>query len=237
MNCKESERLVLWTGVGLGIGAGLMYLLDPDRGRRRRALLRDKAVSTAHRVEDSFGRTLRDLDHRARGLAAEARNVVRREGAAPDDVIEARVHAEMGHVVSHPGAIHASCTNGTVLLAGLVLKDEVERLRQAVRHVKGVEKVTDWLCEAESPEHISSLQGGVARTGSRPDLLQTRWSPTTRFLVGTAGAGLSLYAARERGWRRFAAGMAGAALVARAINNRSLPGLAGFGGESASMLQ
>ena len=80
MNCKETERLALWTGLGLGIGAGLMYLLDPDHGRRRRALLRDKTVSTAHKIDDSFGRTLRDLDHRARGLAAEARAAILEEG-------------------------------------------------------------------------------------------------------------------------------------------------------------
>src|SRR5947209_8543715 len=30
---------------GLGLGAGLMYLLDPERGRRRRTLLRDRLVS------------------------------------------------------------------------------------------------------------------------------------------------------------------------------------------------
>ena len=179
MNCKESERLMLWTGVGLGIGAGLMYLLDPDRGHRRRALLRDKAVSTAHKIENSFGRTVRDLDHRARGLAAEARAAIRPDSVVPDDILEARVHAEIGHVASHPGAIHASCTNGAVLLAGLVLKDEAEKLRTAVRHVKGVERVTDWLCEAETPEHISSLQGGVERIGRRPDVLQPRWSPAT----------------------------------------------------------
>ena len=31
-------------GAGLGIGTSVMYLFDPDRGKRRRALLRDKLV-------------------------------------------------------------------------------------------------------------------------------------------------------------------------------------------------
>ncbi|HYH46747.1 MAG TPA: hypothetical protein VEG34_13765 [Thermoanaerobaculia bacterium] len=39
---KKRNPLTLLGGVGLG--AGLMYFLDPDDGRRRRALARDKAV-------------------------------------------------------------------------------------------------------------------------------------------------------------------------------------------------
>ncbi len=232
MTCNGNSRLMLLTGLGLGAGAGLMYLLDPDRGRRRRAMLRDKAASTARQLERGWSRTLRDLDHRAHGLAAQARAVVQPGSAVPDGVLESRVHTEIGRVVSHPGAVYVSCENGKVVLAGLVLKAEAERLRTAVRHVKGVEKVTDWLCEAETPEHISSLQGGVPRMGRRPDWLQPYWSPATRLLAGAAGAGLTLYAFRERGWRRLAAAAAGAALFTRAASNRSWSGLAGLGGEA-----
>jgi hypothetical protein len=32
----------------LGLGAGLMYLLDSQQGARRRAVVRDKAVHTLH---------------------------------------------------------------------------------------------------------------------------------------------------------------------------------------------
>ncbi len=228
-------RLLLLTGFGLGAGAGLMYLLDPDRGRRRRALLRDKATSAVHKLERGFDRTLRDLDHRAHGLAAEARAAVRPQGVVPDDVLESRIHAEVGRVVSHPGAIYVSCTNGTAIVAGLVLKEEAERLKAAVRNVKGVEKVNDWLCAAETAEHISSLQGGVPRLGRRPDLLQPFWSPATRFLAGAASTMLSFYAIRERGWRRLAAVAAGAALLTRAASNRSWSSLAGWGGEAEAI--
>lgn len=232
MSSNGNYRLMLLSGLGLGAGAGLMYLLDPDRGRRRRALLRDKATSAVHRLERGFDRTLRDLDHRAHGLAAEARAVVRPQGVVPDDVLESRIHAEVGRVVSHPGAIYASCTNGSVILAGLVLKEEAERLKAAVRNVKGVEKVNDWLCEAETAEHISSLQGGVPRLGRRPDLLQPYWSPATRFLAAATGTLLSLYAFRESGWRRLAAVAAGTALLTRAASNRNWSSLAGLGGEA-----
>jgi hypothetical protein len=55
---------------GFGLGAGLMYLLDPDMGRRRRALLRDKAVSLGHQASDVAAKVGRDMKNRAHGLAS-----------------------------------------------------------------------------------------------------------------------------------------------------------------------
>jgi hypothetical protein len=40
---------------GIGLGAALMYTLDPDRGNRRRALVRDKLVSAAHKTSGGLG--------------------------------------------------------------------------------------------------------------------------------------------------------------------------------------
>jgi hypothetical protein len=57
--------------VGICLGAGLMYLLDPDRGRRRRALLRDKFVGLSNDVGDAVSKTARDLRNRAQGVVAE----------------------------------------------------------------------------------------------------------------------------------------------------------------------
>jgi hypothetical protein len=41
------ERDILTFIGGMGVGASLMYMLDPDRGSRRRALVRDKIISAA----------------------------------------------------------------------------------------------------------------------------------------------------------------------------------------------
>jgi len=44
---------------GLLVGMGLMYLLDPDRGARRRALVRDQAARAGHKVGDGLDATAR----------------------------------------------------------------------------------------------------------------------------------------------------------------------------------
>src|ERR1700674_2514577 len=59
---------------GIGIGAGLMYLLDPERGRQRRAIARDKAVALANKTGDAVARRSRDIGNRAKGVAAEVRS-------------------------------------------------------------------------------------------------------------------------------------------------------------------
>ena len=61
---------------GLGSGAALMYFLDPDRGRRRRALVSDQVTGLAHDAQDAIGKKQRDLQNRAKGVWAETRKAV-----------------------------------------------------------------------------------------------------------------------------------------------------------------
>src|SRR5678816_4408767 len=90
--------------LGALIGAGVMYLLDPDRGRRRRAVLRDQLVSAGHRTSDAVGATSRDVTNRARGVVAELRGRLRREHV-DDQVLRERVRARVGAVVGHAAAL------------------------------------------------------------------------------------------------------------------------------------
>src|SRR5215216_5482946 len=98
-----SKELALLGGVGLG--AALMYSLDPDRGRRRRARVRDKVLSAAHRAPDAIGTTARDVRNRARGLAAEVGSMYAAAAEVADDVLVARVRSKLGRFVSHPHAV------------------------------------------------------------------------------------------------------------------------------------
>ncbi|HEX5720399.1 MAG TPA: hypothetical protein VF179_29865 [Thermoanaerobaculia bacterium] len=76
---KKRNPLTLLGGVGLG--AGLMYLLDPDGGRRRRALARDKAVHGLKVSGKALRKTSVDVGNRTRGLVAGAASRLRKGDA------------------------------------------------------------------------------------------------------------------------------------------------------------
>lgn len=58
---------------GLGIGAGLMYLLDPEKGNQRRALIRDKAGKLTRQTQATVSGKVKDLSNRAQGLLHESK--------------------------------------------------------------------------------------------------------------------------------------------------------------------
>jgi CBS domain-containing protein len=63
--------------IGFGLGAGLMYLLDPNSGRRRRAVVRDKTTSYVNTSSEYLDKKRRHLSNKAQGLAAETRSALR----------------------------------------------------------------------------------------------------------------------------------------------------------------
>jgi osmotically-inducible protein OsmY len=154
-----------WTGGAL-IGAGLMYLLDPERGRRRRGMIRDKTLHALGAGQDAIATTSRDLRNRARGLAAEARKRFSAQ-EAPDEVLAERVRARIGRVVSHPRSIEVTVRGGTVTLAGPVLAHEIDDLLSSVSAVRGVRSVESRLETHKQAGDVPGLQGGVGRPSHR----------------------------------------------------------------------
>ena len=215
---------------GAAVGIALMYFLDPNSGRRRRARTRDKVVHAARVVNEGAKVTARDTMHRAQGAWAEARRLFVHESEGVDDeALVERVRAALGRLVSHPHAIEAAASGGHITLIGPILSFEVRPLLKAVRRVAGVRAVSDQLTVYNEPGNVSALQGGEPRTGERFELLQENWSPPARVLVGGVGAALMVAATQARGGLRVLLGISGGALVARAATNRDLPSLLGFG--------
>lgn len=70
---------------GLGAGAALMYLFDPQGGGRRRALIRDKATKFNRQTREAIEGTAKDLSNRAKGMAHELRSAASSEGRTSDD--------------------------------------------------------------------------------------------------------------------------------------------------------
>jgi hypothetical protein len=182
--------------MGIGIGAGLMYFLDPTGGGRRRALVRDQIIHASHYAEEAAQATRRDLTNRATGVAARLRGATRRE--PPDDrVLIERVRAQLGRVVSHPHAIDVDAIDGVVTLRGPILMREVAPLCRAVSRIRGVGEVIDQLDAHDTAENIPALQGEGSSAGG----MRREWSPTARMMtamVATAGVGLLARATAAR---------------------------------------
>jgi osmotically-inducible protein OsmY len=145
--------------IGLLAGAGVMYLLDPDRGGRRRALVRDRAARARHKLGDGLDTTARDLSNRAKGTAAALRSRFQRE-SVEDEILQERVRSAMGHAVSHPGAIETIVSDGRVTLRGTALERELDDLLRTVGRVRGVSDVVNELAVHREPGGVPSLQGG-----------------------------------------------------------------------------
>lgn len=230
---RAEDVLPALKGLALvGLGAGLMFYADPERGRRRRALVRGRLVRTWHDLEHVLGMASRDLANRTRGLWAGARSLPSRFAGVhvPDEVLVARVRSKLGRYVSHPRAIGVSSYQGRVTLRGPILADEVDGLLAAVFRVPGVAGVTYRLDAHERPGDISGLQGGRPRTGPPSRLSQTLGSPAARLTAGAAGGLLLTAGLLRRGRGGLALGALGAGLVAGGLLgarrewNRNAPG-------------
>jgi hypothetical protein len=174
-------------------------MFDPDRGARRRALLRDKLVLTARKTRDGVDATARDLAHRTRGLIAATRGRFVPE-QVDDATLTERVRARLGRVSLHAHALDVLANDGEIILRGPILAEEMPTVLAAINRVRGVKCVVNELEPHASAEGVPSLQGRGRRAGPSIEILQRHWAPATRALVAVAGvaAGVSAVAYARR---------------------------------------
>lgn len=204
---------------GVLVGAALSHYFDPQRGRARRARLRDAAIHLRRQTRGLLESSLRDAQHRSRGLVQSFRGPAR--GVGDERVILERVRSALGHEISHPSAVDVLMRDGKVVLRGPLFTHEAEPALRCARRVDGVTEVIDEL-ERHDVADIPSLQGEARQ----PD--PTLWTPAARGTALVGGAGIALIGVLRGGLRGVLYTLLGSGLAARGAMNLPIRRIGGM---------
>jgi BON domain len=124
-------------------GVGAAYFLDPDAGKRRRHMLRDRSLRTLRRLERAAVKKLKLLGGHAHGLVATARRaVVTPDVPVDDETVAQRVRSDaLRDAQVRAKDVDVRVENGVVTLRGSV--PTIDRVDELVSRVKKVPGVTD----------------------------------------------------------------------------------------------
>ena len=138
----------------VGLGALLAYFFDPDNGRRRRALARDRIPAFFRRMSERAERTGKTVAAEAEGVKQKATHLKEEEKPQPDDVTLARkVETEIFREADVPkGQINVNAENGKIVLRGEVEQPElIKDLEKRTKKVQGVVEVENLLHTPGTP--------------------------------------------------------------------------------------
>jgi osmotically-inducible protein OsmY len=134
--------------------AALMYFLDPDRGRRRRNMARDRLAAVFRGWFRGARRTGRRVAASAYGLRQKATHLTPLDPFPPNDATLAlKVESEVFRDPDIPkGRININSEGGVIVLRGeLEWPDQIKAVESAVRKVAGVRDVENLLHLPGSP--------------------------------------------------------------------------------------
>lgn len=123
-------------------GALAMYYLDPELGAQRRRLL-------AELVRSGLPGERRQARQRLR-----AYHRVTQADPQSDADLRDQIQTRLGRLVSYPGAIDVSVSNGVVRLSGRVLAKEREGLLEQVQQMAGVQKLVNAMTSLDDPQDM-----------------------------------------------------------------------------------
>jgi BON domain len=134
---------------GAAVGAAAMYVLDPDRGHRRRSMFRDRSRSVVRHEYRQANRVVRnklvDTENRIEGAVIRARGGGRFH---PESDVDLREHLRqvIANVDFSTKDVNIEAVRGVATLRGQVeTGEQQERLITAVEKVPGVVTVRSYL--------------------------------------------------------------------------------------------
>jgi osmotically-inducible protein OsmY len=132
----------------VGLGALVAYFFDPQNGRTRRALARDRIPALFRRGSERIERAGRSVSAEAYGVKQKAKHLKEEEKPQPDDVTLARkVETEIFRDADVPkGQINVNAENGKIVLRGEVEQPQlIKDLEKRTKKVQGVQEVENLL--------------------------------------------------------------------------------------------
>jgi osmotically-inducible protein OsmY len=139
-------------------GAALVYFLDPETGKRRRNMARDRSRATLRSSAQKGEQAARVASSQAQGVTHKVASI-KQQKPQPDDVTLARkVESEIFRDADAPkGRVNVDAVNGVVTLRGeLDSEDQIQELEKAARKVQGVGEVQNLLHTPGTPAPTSA---------------------------------------------------------------------------------
>ncbi len=151
---------LLVTGLAAGVcGAAIMYLTDPVSGRRRRHMLRDRALSLFVRGSEQALHLAGGMGNRTLGVW---HSVTQRWHISADDrTLAERVKSALGHAAMHVSGVRVHVIDGVATLVGPVLHREAPAILRAAKHVRGVRQIIDRLEQRSDGQWARSSGGRI----------------------------------------------------------------------------
>ena len=139
----------LWMCAACSACAALLtYMLDPERGRRRRNMFRDRWMSKMRRLGRAISGMWRGAAADAYGMSHKIVHLVpRTTDVADDETLRQRIESQLFRDRHIPkGNLNITAEHGMAILRGeLDSPEDITRIENRVRHIAGVRGVQNLL--------------------------------------------------------------------------------------------
>jgi hyperosmotically inducible periplasmic protein len=156
----KNDTFNMNTVAAFAAGALAMFCLESLVMRRRHVRVMEKMGSASRKAARAGEHAARHIADQVKGVVVTG-NLDRVSSREPenDAQLRERVLARLGHLVSHPGAIEVSVSEGIVRVSGQVLAQEVDGLLTQLTRLPGVHKVHNALGVLQDPSGFGEAQG------------------------------------------------------------------------------
>ena len=146
---------------GMAVGAGLMYMMDPEVGSRRRLQAREAAGRYMHRTQDTMRQQAQRLSGRGRqeDMTRGAETMTSQQDTMDDIDLREKIRSRLQERIDNADRIEIEVSGGMVTLSGSAKTHEVDRIIDAASTLPNVRSVINRISVQGQPTGSSGMPG------------------------------------------------------------------------------